>query len=63
MDLAIQGDCNLKYNGDHREQLERYEKDILADRDQIRKIELVVEGEPREDVNEALFDEEDEFLH
>ena len=61
MDLAIQGDVNLKYNGHHDSEIDIYEKDILKEHDRIAKIELVMEGEVEEDANEVLFDEEAEY--
>ena len=61
LDLAIQGDVNLKYNGYHDSEIDIYEKDILKEHDRIAKIELVMEGEVEEDANEVLFDEEAEY--
>lgn len=52
----MQGDFNLKYNGNHATKIERYEKNILMDRDRIAKIELVMEGEAQEDTNEVFFE-------
>ena len=54
LNLAIQGDSNLKNNGHHDIEIEKYKEDIMSERDRIAKIDLVLDGRAEEDVNEAF---------
>ncbi len=45
LDLAMQGDFNMKGNGFHEVQIAEYEKNIIQNREWIRKIELILPGD------------------
>lgn len=60
LDLAMQGDLNLKHNGFHKDEMARCEEFIMRNRECIRKIELVCENELQGMYNEVLGDEEEE---
>jgi hypothetical protein len=41
----MQGDFNMKGNGFHEVQIAEYEKNIIQNREWIRKIELILPGD------------------
>lgn len=45
LDLAMNGDQNLKGSGCHDNEIKNYEADILACQDRIQKIELILPGD------------------
>ncbi|KAG0572267.1 hypothetical protein KC19_VG080300, partial [Ceratodon purpureus] len=60
LDLAMQGDLNLKNNGFHKQEMARCEEFIMANQEYIKKIELVTENDFQGIYNEVLEDEDEE---
>lgn len=60
LDLAMQGDLNLKNNGFHKQEMARCEEFIMANQEYIKKIELVTENDFQGIYNEVLGDEDEE---
>lgn len=60
LDLAMQGDLNLKNNGFHIQEMARCEEFIMDNLEYIQKIELVTERDFQGIYNEVLGDEDQE---
>ena len=60
LNLAMQGDLNLKNNGFHKEELARCEEYIMDNQQYIQKIQLVTTNVHQDFYNEVMDDEEEE---